>query len=150
MAPVSVTDLSLSPIEGAVNPLVFARKQEYHSAKGVDCTAYDCAVNLGRPPQKGTLSFMNFTYNLVALVILIAALCGLYLYRKWLENHDDHYIHLHNDAHDASIINSQTGMAKRLEMVDKLKNAAWAAVILYGLAIAAMAVYIGWTTNPQS
>ena len=93
---------------------------------------------------------MNLMYHIVALVILIAAVAGLYLYRRWLENHDDHYIHLHNDAHDASIINTQSAMARRLDMVDKLKNAGLAAVILYGLAIAAMAVYIGWTTNPQS
>lgn len=92
---------------------------------------------------------MNLMYHIVALVVLIAAVSGLYLYRRWLENHDDHYIHLHNDAHDASIINTQASMAKRLDMVDKLKNAGLAAVILYGLVIAAMAVYIGWNTNPQ-
>jgi len=34
-------------------------------------------------------------------------------------------------------------------MVDKLKNAGLAAVILYALGIAAMAVYIGWNSNPQ-
>jgi len=100
-------------------------------------------------PKKGTSLFMNFTFHIVALIILLAAVCGLYLYRRWLENHDDHYIHLHNDAHDASIINTQASMAKRLELVDKLKNAGLAAVILYGVAIAAMAFYVGWTTNPQ-
>ena len=92
---------------------------------------------------------MNIMFHVVTLVVLIAAVCGLYIYRRWLENHEDHYIHLHNDAHDASVINTQTSMAKRVGMVDKLKNAGLAAVILYGLAIAAMAVYIGWTTNPQ-
>jgi hypothetical protein len=92
---------------------------------------------------------MNFTYNIVALFVLIAAVVGLYLYRRWLENHDDHYIHLHNDAHDTGIINTQTSMAKRLDMVDKLKNAGLVAVVLYVLAIAAMAAYTAWTTNPQ-
>jgi hypothetical protein len=108
-----------------------------------------CAICARIVPKKGTVSFMNFTYHLVALIILVAAVCGLYLYRRWLENHDDHYIHLHNDAHDTSIISSQTNMAKRLDAVDKLKNAGLAAVILYGLAIAAMAAYVGWTANPQ-
>ncbi len=92
---------------------------------------------------------MNLTFHIVALVVLIAAVVGLYLYRRWLENHDDHYIHLHNDAHDASIINTQASMAKRLDMLDKLKNAGLAAVIIYGLAIAGMAVYLGWNSNPQ-
>jgi hypothetical protein len=90
---------------------------------------------------------MNLTYHIVALVVLIAAVVGLYLYRRWLENHDDHYIHLHNDAHDASIINTQTSMAKRLDAIDKLKNAGLIAVIVYAVAIAAMAVYIGWNSS---
>jgi hypothetical protein len=92
---------------------------------------------------------MNLTYHIVALVVLIAAVVGLYLYRRWLENHDDHYIHLHNDAHDASIINTQTTMAKRLDAIDKLKNAGLVAVIVYAIAIAAMAVYIGWNSSAQ-
>ena len=92
---------------------------------------------------------MNLTYHIVALVVLIAAVIGLYLYRRWLENHDDHYIHLHNDAHDASIISTQASMAKRLDAVDKLKNAGLVAVIVYAVAIAAMAVYIGWNSSTQ-
>jgi len=92
---------------------------------------------------------MNLTYHIVALVVLIAAVIGLYLYRRWLENHDDHYIHLHNDAHDASIISTQASMAKRLDAIDKLKNAGLIAVIVYAVAIAAMAVYIGWNSNAQ-
>jgi hypothetical protein len=90
---------------------------------------------------------MNLTYHIVALVVLIAAVVGLYLYRRWLENHDDHYIHLHNDAHDASIINTQTSMAKRLDAIDRIKNAGLIAVIVYAVAIAAMAVYIGWNSS---
>ena len=92
---------------------------------------------------------MHLTYHIVAFVVLVAAVGALYMYRRWLENHGDHYIHLHNDAHDTGIINTQTSMAKRLDVVDKLKNAGLAAVILYGIAIAAMAVYIGWNSNPQ-
>jgi hypothetical protein len=92
---------------------------------------------------------MNLTYHIVALVVLIAAVVGLYLYRRWLENHDDPYIHLHNDAHDASIISTQASMAKRLGAVDKLKNAGLIAVIVYAVAIAAMAVYIGWNSSTQ-
>jgi len=92
---------------------------------------------------------MNLMFHAVTLLILVCPVCGLYLYRRWLENHDDPYIHLHNDAHDTSIINTQTNMAKRLDLVDKLKNTGVAAVILYALFIAGMAAYIGWTTTPQ-
>ena len=92
---------------------------------------------------------MNLMSHIVALVVLVAAVTGLYIYRRWLENHDDHYIHLHNDAHDASIISTQASMAKRLDAIDKLKNAGLIAVIVYAVAIAAMAVYIGWNSNAQ-
>lgn len=92
---------------------------------------------------------MNLMYHVGALLVLVVAVVGLYVYRRWLENHDDHYIHLHNDSHDASIIDTQTSMAKRLDLVDKVKNAGLVAVILYGLVIAAMFVYVGWNSNPQ-
>jgi hypothetical protein len=130
-----------------MNALVFPPKQEYYSRKGGFYAAYDCAA----PPETAQerKPFMNFTYLLVALVVLTAAVVALYLYRRWIENHDDHYIHLHNDAHDAGIINSQTTIAKRLDTIDKLKNAGLVAVILYALAIAAMAVYAGWNSNAQ-
>ena len=90
---------------------------------------------------------MNLSYHLAACAILVAAVVALYLYRRWLENHEDHYIHLHNDAHDANIINSQASAGRRLEMVDKFKTAGIVAVIVYVLAIAGMAVYQGWNTN---
>jgi hypothetical protein len=94
--------------------------------------------NFRKPAKKG-FWFMNLMYHIVALVVLIAALVGLYLYRRWLEN----------DSHDASIIDTQSNMAKRLDAVDKLKNVALVAVILYAVAIAGMAVYLGWNSNAQ-
>jgi hypothetical protein len=92
---------------------------------------------------------MNLIYHGVALFVLVAAVVALYIYRRWLENHDDHYIPLHDDSHDTSIINTQTTMARRLDGIDKLKNALLTAVIVYALAIAGMAIYIGWTANLQ-
>ena len=38
-------------------------------------------------------------------------------------------------------------MSKRLDMVDKVKNALLAATIVYAVAIAAMGVYWAWTAN---
>jgi tellurite resistance protein TehA-like permease len=71
---------------------------------------------------------------------------ALFIYRHWLENQEDHYIHLHNDSHDSSIITTQTSMAKRLEIIDKAKNGLLIAVILYALAIAGMAIYSAWNS----
>lgn len=90
---------------------------------------------------------MNLIVNLILCGVLVLVVVALYLYHRWLENHQDHYIHLHNDAHDASIISSQATMAKRIEMVEKLKNGLLIAVIVYAVAIAAMAIYSAWN-NP--
>ncbi len=90
---------------------------------------------------------MNLTLNLILCGALVLVVVALYLYHRWLENHQDHYIHLHNDSHDASIIDSQTTMAKRIEMVEKLKNGLLIAVIVYAVAIAAMAIYTAWNTQ---
>jgi hypothetical protein len=92
-------------------------------------------------------AFMNLTFHMVLLGVLAVIDVGLFLYRRWLENHDDHYIHLHNDAHDMNIINAQSTYAKRLDTIDKLKNWLLVAVIVYALSIAAMGIYTAWNSN---
>lgn len=90
---------------------------------------------------------MNLMVHLTLCGVLALTVVALFLYRRWLENHDDPYIHLHNDSHDSSIITTQTSMARRLDMVDKVKNGLLLAVVLYALAIAAMAIYVAWNSN---
>jgi hypothetical protein len=89
---------------------------------------------------------MNITIHLIVCGALALSVIALFLYRHWLENQDDPYIHLHNDAHDSSIINTQTSMGKRLDVIDKAKNGLLVAVIIYALAIAGMAIYSAWTS----
>ena len=90
---------------------------------------------------------MNLIVHMVVCGVLVLAVIALFLYHRWLENHHDHYIHLHDDAHDATVINAQATMGKRIAAVDKLKNGLLVAVILYALAIAAMAIYGAWNTS---
>jgi hypothetical protein len=92
---------------------------------------------------------VNLYINLIAWGCLVVVVVALFLYHRWLENHEDHYIHLHNDSHAATIVDSQAAICKRIELVDKVKNALLVAAILYGLAIAGIAVYLAWT-NPGS
>jgi hypothetical protein len=92
---------------------------------------------------------VNIYINLIAWGCLVVVVIALFLYHRWLENHEDHYIHLHGDPHDATIVDSQAAICKRMELIDKLKNALLVAAILYGLTIAAIAVYLAWT-NPGS
>lgn len=90
---------------------------------------------------------MNLIVHLIACIALVLVVVALFIYHHWLENHEDHYIHLHADSHDSNIISSQTVMQKRIASLDKLKNALLIAVILYALAIAGMAIYNAWTTT---
>lgn len=92
---------------------------------------------------------MNLTLHLIVWGCLVLIVVALFLYHRWLENHDDHYIHLHEDAHDSSIVTGQTTMAKRIDALDKVKNGLLVAVIVYALAIAGIAIYSAWN-NPGS
>lgn len=90
---------------------------------------------------------MNFTIHLGLFGVLSVLLVAAYIYRHWLENHDDPYIHLHNDSHDESIITTQTTMGRRLDTIDRVKNGLLAATIAYAVAIAAMGVYWAWNNS---
>lgn len=89
---------------------------------------------------------MDLTIHLIVCGVLVLVVVGLFLYHRWLENHGDHYIHLHNDTHDTGIVNAQQVMGKRMATLDKLKNGLLIAVILYALAIAGMAIYNAWNS----
>ncbi|MGH9696464.1 MAG: hypothetical protein ACRD5Z_20115 [Bryobacteraceae bacterium] len=93
---------------------------------------------------------MNLTFHLGLCGILALVVVALFVYRRWLENHDDPYIHLHNDSHDSSIITAQSSAARRLDVVDKVKNGLLVAVILYICAIVAMVAYVAWNSPGTS
>jgi hypothetical protein len=90
---------------------------------------------------------MNLMLHLSLCGFLAVLLVAVYIYRHWLENHDDPYIHLHNDSHDSNIINTQTVLGKRLDMVDRVKTGLMVAVIIYAVAIAAMGIYLAWNNS---
>ena len=89
---------------------------------------------------------MSLTPHLIVCSALVLVVVALFIYHHWLENHEDHYIHLHGDSHDSNIISTQSVMEKRIATLDKLKNGLLIAVILYALAIAGMAIYNAWNT----
>lgn len=84
---------------------------------------------------------------IISWIVLAAIVVGLYIYHHWLENHEDHYIHLHADSHDAAIVTGQTSVAKRIAMVDKLKTSLLIALIVYAVVIAAVAGYMSWNAQ---
>ncbi|MDQ2776695.1 MAG: hypothetical protein M3Y57_17515 [Acidobacteriota bacterium] len=90
---------------------------------------------------------MNIILHIVLCSVLILVTIGVAIYRHWLENHCDHYIHLHNDTHDASVVDAQSAMCRRFEMIDKLRTGLIVAVVAYIIAICAIAGYNAWNTS---
>jgi hypothetical protein len=78
--------------------------------------------------------------------VLVVATIGVALYRKWLEDHCDNYIHLHNDSHDVAVVDTQQGLCRRLETIGRLQKLMIAAVVAYALIIVAVLTYSAWQT----
>ena len=91
---------------------------------------------------------MNYYLHIGVCVMLILCITGIGLYRKWLEDRCDHYIHLHGDPHDTAVIDTQSAMCKRIDVLDKLKAGLIVAVIVYAVAVGAYATYLAWNTQP--
>jgi hypothetical protein len=83
--------------------------------------------------------------SICGALIVLAIAAGMY--RRWLENHCDNLIHLHNDSHDATLVAEQSNVCKRLDMLSKVTTALIVAAIVYAVAIAAIAIYMAWN-NP--
>jgi hypothetical protein len=94
--------------------------------------------------KEGKIPRMDLTLHLILCGVLLLATIGVVVYRKWLEDHCDHYIHLHNDSHDSAVISTQQDMAKRVEMLGKLRASMIAALVVYLIAIVAFLTYSAW------
>lgn len=90
---------------------------------------------------------MGVVLNLVLWGILVLALTGMVIYRKRLDDHDDHTIHLHNDPIDSGIISNQVSVAKRVATMDKAIRYMIILLIAYGLVIAVLAGYQAWINS---
>ena len=85
--------------------------------------------------------------NLIVWGILLIVTIVLWLYRRYLETREDHYIHLHGDERDSKVLQSQSAVGKRVETIAKTKNILLIVVILYGLVIAAFEIYRAWNNT---
>ncbi|HEX7359374.1 MAG TPA: hypothetical protein VF283_02680 [Bryobacteraceae bacterium] len=89
---------------------------------------------------------MNFLPFIVSWAVLAVIVIGLFLYRHWLESHEDHYVHLHGDVHDTAIVTTQSASIKHMAAVDKVKDKLLIAAIVYAVAIAIAGGYLAWNT----
>ncbi len=87
------------------------------------------------------------TVNLVLIGVLALVVWAMFMYRRRIEDHDDHNIHLHNNPSDAQIIHMQEDAAKKLEAVEKTIRYLTIALVVYGVLIAAYASYVAWTSQ---
>lgn len=92
---------------------------------------------------------MNVGLHLTICGVLVFILVASFLYRKFIDVHDDHNIHLTGSSTDARIINTQVEHAKRIETLDRVNIYLSIVVVLYLLAIGIMAAYTGWFATMQ-
>lgn len=90
---------------------------------------------------------MNLVINLIVWGVLLIITIILWLYRRFLENREDHYIHLHGDDRESKVLQQQTAVGKKVDTLSKTTRILLIVIILYGLAIAAVEVYNAWNSN---
>ena len=91
--------------------------------------------------------YMHLTLHIILCGVLVALTVATSLYRRWLENHCDNYLHLHSDSHDTSLVTTQEGVCKKLDLLSKVRKALIVAVIVYAVAIAGFATYNAWSNS---
>lgn len=84
---------------------------------------------------------MNIEFHLTIIGVLAAALIGVFFYRKWLEDHCDHYIHLHGTSTDAKIVGLQECEERRVQMLDRVNKYLIAAIAVYSVGLVAVSAY---------
>ena len=90
---------------------------------------------------------MNFTFLVViwsamALLVLLTA-----AYRKYVARGEDNLLHLHNG--DASLVQHQAEVARRIEVIDRVGQFSTVVVAVGGLMIAAAYLYQVWQQTSQ-
>lgn len=90
---------------------------------------------------------MSLIINLIVWGALLVITIIIWLYRRFLENREDHYIHLHGDAREAQVLQQQTAVGKRVETLSRSTRILLIIVVLYGLAIGGFEIYRAWNTT---
>ena len=78
----------------------------------------------------------------IAWSLLAAVTIGLALYRKSVAVHEDDLIHLAGNTE--TLISQQVHTAETLERVDRWGKILTVATVIFGLLLAAIAVYQAW------
>jgi membrane protein YdbS with pleckstrin-like domain len=87
------------------------------------------------------------TVNLILLGVLALVIGAMFMYRHWVEDHEDHNIHLHNNPTEARIIHAQEDDAKKVGTVEKAIRYLIILLVAYAVAVAGYAIYTEWITS---
>lgn len=90
---------------------------------------------------------MNVSLHLAIVGVLIVLLIVSYLYRKFIDEHDDHNIHLSGSSTDVRTIDTQIQHGKRIDTLGKVNLYLTILVVLYLLAIVGMLAYSSWSAR---
>ncbi len=91
---------------------------------------------------------MNVNMHLAICGVLLLLLIVSFLYRKFLDDHEDHNIHLSNPT-DVRAISLHESHCKRIEQLGTLNKYLSIVIVLYLIAIGVFAAYTGWFTSSQ-
>jgi hypothetical protein len=85
---------------------------------------------------------MQLTIELTILGILFAAVLALAIARKRVAGNDDEMLHVRDT--EASLVNRQIEVARKLEVLDRWGKAVTAIAVIYGVVVLARLLYMVW------
>lgn len=91
---------------------------------------------------------MNWILHISILSVVAVVVIVLLFIRKNVSGAEDDTIHI-QDA-EASLVNQQMAIARKLEAIDRWGKLFTLVLILYGLFLAGMYVYVGWVESSTS
>jgi len=87
----------------------------------------------------------SFIPYIVLWVVLALVVFALIIYRRMVASHEDDALHLGQ----AGAVAQQTGIAQKLEQIDKWGKILTAAVAVYGLLLGSLYLYQGWVAGSR-
>ena len=89
-----------------------------------------------------------FRLLLVTWSVILAALVGLFLYRRQVGRNEDDFVHLSNP--DVRVLNEQTVVAQRLDVLDRWLKIVTIAAVVFGALVVGAYIYNVWNSALQT
>jgi hypothetical protein len=90
---------------------------------------------------------VNLLPFFIVWTVLAVVVVALLFYRRVISGEEDDILHIEDST--GSLTSRQTVVAKKLEVVDRWGKILTVIVVLYGLALLAGYLYMGWVQSGQ-